>query len=109
MKTMSESPERKAGSAAVLVNGPGFECSICNARLVQICYQRSSPFRVFRKSLIAAMRWLAHWHAIDERVDADWAGGVPRLRPAYEDPAESAVASLSLAKQMGKSSLSCVA
>lgn len=34
-------------SAAVLVHGP--ECSICNARLVQICYQRSSPFRVARE------------------------------------------------------------
>jgi hypothetical protein len=51
------------------MSGPGFECSICNARLVQICYQRSSPFRVARKSLIASMRWLAHWHAIDGRVD----------------------------------------
>ena len=67
---MSESLERKAGSAAALVNGPRFECSICNARLAQICYQRSRTFRAFRKTLIAAMRWLSHWHGINGRFDA---------------------------------------
>ena len=46
-----------------------FDCSICNARLIQLCYQRSHAFRLFRKTLVGAMRALARWHSIDGRLD----------------------------------------
>lgn len=47
-----------------------FECGICNARLIQLCYRRSRSFRLFRKTLVGAMCALARWHSIDGRLNA---------------------------------------
>jgi len=69
-ETVSELAERKQGSAAALIDRGDFQCSICNFRLVQVCYHRSRAFRVFRKTLIAAMRWLSYCQGIDGRFDA---------------------------------------
>jgi hypothetical protein len=44
------------------------KCSSCTLHLVQLCYERSPYFRVFRESLIAAMKLLSWWHRVDPNV-----------------------------------------
>ncbi|MBI5536098.1 MAG: nitroreductase [Deltaproteobacteria bacterium] len=42
-------------------------CGSCTLHLVQLCYERSAPFRWFREPLLRGMNALAWWHRIDPR------------------------------------------
>lgn len=59
----------RTGSRKMLSPERQFECGICNARLMQLCYQRSRSFRLFRKALVGAMSVLGRLHSIDGRLN----------------------------------------
>ena len=57
--------ESMVSRSTTIDSASAIRCGSCTLHLVQLCYERSTSFRVFRESLLAGMRLLSWWHHVD--------------------------------------------